>query len=166
MREKSFRSFVACFFLLLVFRPGAARAPLAFHPGAVRAQDPWVEVRSQHFAVVSDAGEERARDVAAMLETIREVYVQALPDVPPQGGPPLEVFALKDRDGLQELLPQYADRDPRQLPLGVYIATTDKDFIVLLESAEGENPFETVFHEYFHSIASPLTPWAPRCCGC
>jgi hypothetical protein len=128
---------------------------------AVATQDEWVEIRSQHFAVVSDAGEERARRIAGLLEAIRQVFVNALPGVSPQEGPPLEVFAVKDNDGLQALLPQYAERDPRRMPLGVYIPTADKDFIVLLEDADTENPYEVVFHEYFHSLASPVVPWAP-----
>ncbi len=127
----------------------------------VAAQDEWVEVRSQHFAVVSNAGEERARRVAALLETIREVFGNALPSVAPQQGPPLAVFAAKNRDSLRELLPQYAEADPQRIPLGVYIRTADKNFIVLLEGARTENPYETVFHEYFHSLAFPVIPWAP-----
>lgn len=150
MRNGCRRPFVACLLLVLVF-----------HPRSTSAQDGWIEVRSPHFAVVSDAGEERARRVAAMLETIREVFTQALPAVAPREGPPLEVFAVTDQDELRELLPRFAERDPRRMPLGVYVPTTDKNFIVLLESARGENPYETVFHEYFHSLASPVIPWAP-----
>jgi len=150
MRNGCRRPFVACLLLVLVF-----------HPRSALAQDGWIEVRSPHFAVVSDAGEERARRVATMLETIREVFVRGLPGVAPREGPPLEVFAVKDQDELRELLPRFAERDRRRMPLGVYVPTADKNFIVLLESARGENPYETVFHEYFHSLASPVIPWAP-----
>ncbi len=131
------------------------------HPAGVVAQDGWIEVRSEHFAVVSNADEDDARRIAALLETIKQVYVNALPGVQPRVGPPLEVFAAKDRDTLRELLPRFAERDARNMPLGAYVRTGDKDFIVLLEDARTENPYETVFHEYFHSLATPVIPWAP-----
>lgn len=138
--------------LLFVVTPSTHSAP---------KQGEWIEVRGPHFAVVSDAGEERTRRVAGLLETIREVFLQALPGVPPRGGPPLDVFAAKNRESLRELLPQYADTDPRRMPLGVYFRTPDKSFIVLLEDADTENPYETVYHEYFHSLATPAAPGAP-----
>ena len=52
----------------------------------------WVEVRSSHFRVVSDAGEGEARRVASELEKIRSVYQLVVgPEVEP--GDPILVFA-------------------------------------------------------------------------
>jgi len=43
-------------------------ATLAAQPRQARAPDPWVEVRSPHFTVISNAGESRARSVAWQFE--------------------------------------------------------------------------------------------------
>lgn len=129
--------------------------------GATAGQDDWIEVHSDHFIVVSDAGEERARRIATQLETIRVVFLQALPGVPAAGGRPLRVFAMRDRRRMQELLPQYRDVDRLRMPVGIFLRGQDENFVVLLEDADTENPYEVVFHEYFHSLAMPLIPWAP-----
>ncbi|MGD8329207.1 MAG: tetratricopeptide repeat protein [Acidobacteriota bacterium] len=143
--------FIAASFVLVILRAASAGG----------LQENWIEVRSPHFIVMSDAGEDNARRVATLMETIREIYVQALPGVAPRDGAPLPVFAVRNRDGVRALLPQYAEFDDQRLPVGFYLRTTDKNFVVLLDSAESENPYEVVFHEYFHSLAMPAAPWAP-----
>lgn len=155
MRERSRRVVVAGCALTYLF--AAPASPTA----SQEDWGEWLEVRSPHFAVVTDAGEERGRRLAFLLEAMRQAMTQALPTVAAQEGPPLEVFAARNRGSLERLLPHYADRDRSRLPLGVYFDTADKGFIAMREDADTETPYEAVYHEYFHSLSTPVIPWAP-----
>jgi len=42
------------------------------------AADKWVEVRSPHFVVATDAGEKRGREVAQRFEQMRAIFGQLM----------------------------------------------------------------------------------------
>jgi hypothetical protein len=50
-----------------------------FLPGSARAADAWVEVKSPHFTVISDAGERAARSTAFDWEQLRIAIHSAWP---------------------------------------------------------------------------------------
>lgn len=137
---------------------------------AARAQelprlDNWVEARSPHFIVVSDAGEKKARQMAAQFERIREVYRQALPSVRVDTPAPLVIFAARNEKSFRQLLPAYWEQSDRRLarPLGMFIHGPEKNYVAVRTDATGENPYHTVYHEYFHLVTRlsfpPLPLW-------
>ena len=73
-------------------------------------EDRWLEVRSPHFVVVSNAGENSARRAAGDFERIRAVFLKALEDDRDEFEP-VVVLAVKDEEGLKELLPEYWERE-------------------------------------------------------
>ncbi len=120
--------------------------------GAADKQDTWIEVRSPHFTVVSNAGEKMARRTAGDLERIRAVFLTALPKARDDGSP-IVVLATKDQDGLKELLPQYWERKG-QRPAGVFQRGFDKHFVVLRLDGRANERYRLIYHEYFHLLAS------------
>ena len=141
----------ALFFSLLATVTLELSGPEATN-GAAKKQDTWVEVKSPHFVVVSNAGEKKARRTAGDFERIRAVFLTALPKARDDGSP-IVVLATKDQDGLKELLPQYWERKgPR--PGGVFQRGFDKHFVVLRLDGRAHERYRLIYHEYFHFLAS------------
>ena len=113
----------------------------------------WVEVRSPHFVVASNAGRRPARRTAEHFEQIRELFVQALPGRTPESAPPLEVFAVRGERTMKRLLPWYWERKDRAKPAGAFRSTASGTYaVVRVDLLEGQG-FGTVYHEYFHFLS-------------
>jgi len=151
------------------FAAFAVVAFTAFAAPALAAD--WHEVRSPHFVVISDAGEKKARDVARNFEEIRGVFRAALSSTD-EPNMPVHIFAVKSENGLKELFPQFWERDGAR-PVGVFRRAPDKYLIAVRTDldhrsdlydrstrgadrweARWENPYRTIYHEYFHLLTS------------
>src|SRR5690348_1292112 len=130
--------------------------------GVVRAAGStgWVEVRSPHFVVVSNAGDKEARKAAVQFEQIRAVFREALPARHGDAGPVVTILAVKDDKSLQELLPDYWTKGHAH-PAGLFVSAMDQFYIAVDLDAEGTNPYETIYHEYYHSQTAPYYPDMP-----
>ena len=71
--------------------------------------DTWIEIRSPHFVVVSNAEEKKARRTAGDFERIRAVFLSALEDTRDESET-VVILAVKNEDSLKELLPAYWGR--------------------------------------------------------
>jgi len=138
--------------LLILFALGlpSSRGSIsaAEHPGA------WVEVRSPHFTVASNAGEKEARRIAAQFEAIRAAFRNAFPELRVDAGKPMSVLALADADSMKEFLPDFWAAKDGVRPAGLFLGSFDKNYAVLRLDANGtgENPFHSLYHEYMHAI--------------
>jgi len=137
--------------------PGPARlcALLCALLGAVlpcHAKDSWVEVRSPHFRVISNAGEKEARRTADQFEQFREVFHSSFPTLRLDLGRPLIIFAVRNEDSLKALLPSYWEVKGHAHPAGIYASGEERDFVAVRTNIEGDNPYEVVYHEYAHAI--------------
>ncbi len=112
----------------------------------------WVEVRSPHFTVVSDAGEKQARQTADQFEQIREVFKNAFPNLRADIGKPVIIFALKNENSMKLFLPAYWEVKGHAHPAGIYIPGEDKHCAIVRTNVESENPYEVVYHEYAHAL--------------
>ncbi|MGH9575758.1 MAG: tetratricopeptide repeat protein [Candidatus Acidiferrales bacterium] len=130
--------------------------------GATRAAGSggWVEVRSPHFVVVSNAGDKDARKAAVQFEQIRAVFREALPVRQSGAGPVVTILAVKDDKSLQELLPDYWTKGHAH-PAGLFVSAMNQFYIAVDLDAEGTNPYETIYHEYYHSQTAPYYPDMP-----
>jgi len=117
---------------------------------AADRDDDWIVVKSPHFVVVSNADEGKARRAAGDFERIRAVFLNALEDSRDESEP-VVVLAVKNQDGLQELLPDYWDREgPR--PDGVFQPGYDKHFILVRLDGRARARYQLIYHEYFHLL--------------
>ena len=123
--------------------------------------DHWLEVRTQHFVVLTDTNEKQGRRVAAQLERMRSVFQLLLPTASDSPGSPIIVLALKDRKAFQAVEPQaYLAKGEVDLA-GLFMRAPDKNYILLRLDAQGEHPFATVYHEYTHFMLRNATEWLP-----
>ena len=112
----------------------------------------WLEVRTPHFVVVSNAGRRQARETAEHFEQIREIFIQALPGrVKP--GPPLRVFAVSGERTMKRLLPELWLRSDGVRPAGAFRSLPTGTQVVVRADLLGVDGYSTVYHEYFHFLA-------------
>jgi TonB family protein len=123
-------------------------------------RDAWVEVRSPNFVVVSNAGEKAARRSALQFEEIRAVFRQSLTIAGAHPTPVVTVLAVVDEASMHKLLPEYWVKD-RAHPSGLYADYVNLFFAAVELDAHGALPFQTLYHEYFHTIAVRYFPDLP-----
>jgi len=142
---------VACQLLLLVAPVIASKTP-------VFAGEPqWVEVRSPHFSVVTDAGEKRGREVAMRFEQMRAVFGSLMTKVNVNLPVPLQIVAFRNTKELRQVAPLFNGK-PIQVA-GLFQQGEDRSFITLDMSVE--NPWQVVFHEYAHQLLNGNLKMAP-----
>jgi Flp pilus assembly protein TadD len=124
------------------------------------ASSGWVEVDSPHFVIVSNAGDKDARKAAIQFEQIRAVFREALPATQKNEGPVITIIAVKDDKSLGELLPEYWAKGHAH-PAGMFESSMNQFYIAIELDAQGPNPYETIYHEYYHSLTMPYYPDLP-----
>src|ERR1700678_478406 len=121
----------------------------------------WLEVRSQHFTVVTNANEKAGRRIADQFERMRSVFQTACAHLSIDNGSPIIVLAIKDDNGFLALEPQ-AYLAKGQLKLGgLFLLAPDKNYILMRVDAEGPHPYAVVYHEYTHLLLSKSEEWLP-----
>ena len=130
-------------------------------PARAADHDAWVEVDAPNFRVISNAGAKRAEQVAVQFETIRAVFRSALEVASEHPSPLITVLAVKDEKGLSELLPEYWATKGHTHPAGIYFGALNKTYVALRLDTEDSGAYETIYHEYYHSLTVPYLPGAP-----
>lgn len=128
------------------------------------ADQPWVEVSSSHFSVVTDAGEKRGREVAMRFEQMRTAFGVIFKKVNVNTAP-LEIVAFRSSKELRNVAPLYEGK-PITIS-GLFLGggrsqknnAEDRQYIALDLSAE--DSWGTVFHEYAHLLINSNFPPAP-----
>ena len=125
-----------------------------------RAAEPWVEVRTPHFVVASDAGEKEARRIGRRFEEIRAVFTQVWPWARVDPVRPVVIVAVRDEKGLRAFLPGYWERKEGVRPAGVFLDAAHRHYVALRTDTtdvppgarEAVNPFHVLQHEYVHAV--------------
>src|SRR5262249_11841453 len=115
----------------------------------------WIEIRSPHFVVVSNANERDAGLVATQFEVIRAVLLKHLANIPADNQP-VVIVAAKDQATLRPLLPEWMTKKGAAHRTGLFRNGPDKSYVGLeLDislNREAYVPFEPIYHEYFHYL--------------
>lgn len=121
-------------------------------PALARDNDTWIEVRSPHFTVVTDAGDHDGRQVADQFERMRWLFQQVFPRASVDPATPIVVVAFRNRKGMEAVEPPaYLGRNALQLG-GLFARTQDKNYILVrldVEDPDG-HPYAIVYHELTH----------------
>ena len=126
------RCFRRCLFLLLV--AGAVLPALAADNAS------WIEIRSPHFSVLTDAGEQRGRDAALRFEQIRAAFGVLFQRMQVNLSTPLEIIAFRDAKEMRAVSPVW---ERKTLTVaGLFQPGADRNFIVIDLSA-GKLPFSS-----------------------
>ena len=145
-----------------------ASALLAFTclltPHPVRAAaDAWVEVRSPHFIVISNAGEKRARNMAWQFEQVQALLRRLWPWATGSFDRPLLVYAVKDERSMRMLAPEYWERRGGVQPTSVFVTAPDAHYISLRTDVKMDsidtNPYRSSYWSY---VALTLTSSIPH----
>ncbi len=117
----------------------------------------WVQVRSRHFRVVSDAGEGQARAVAQRFEQMRAIFGTMFHRNSLNSPVPLEIVAFRSQDEFMRYVPMWKGK-PVSLT-GFFQGSDDQNFIGIEMSSS--DPFGTVCHEYVHLLLRENFPAMP-----
>jgi len=90
---------------------------------------PWREIHSTHFTVITDAGENRGREVALRFEQMRTEFAILLSKDRLNQSIPLTILALNNDQAYYQLAP-LRQGQPIDVP-GFFLPGEDQDFIVL-----------------------------------
>ena len=105
--------------------------------------NPWLEIHSAHFTVITDAGDKKGREVALRFEQMRAVFASIFNKDHLNQPLPLTIVALKNDDSYYKLAPLH-NGQPIDVP-GFFLRGEDQDFIAL-NLAEPE-PWRAVAHD-------------------
>ncbi|MCU1241064.1 MAG: hypothetical protein JWO71_1790 [Candidatus Acidoferrum typicum] len=122
---------------------------------AFGASDPnqgWIEVRSPHFVVASNAGEKEARRIADQFEQIRSLFHTAFASLRVDPAQPVLILAAKNENTMKMLLPEAWEVKGHVRPAGLYQQGEDKHYVIVRLDSEGANPFHSLYHEYTHAL--------------
>jgi tetratricopeptide (TPR) repeat protein len=117
--------------------------------GAIEA---WVEVRSAHFVVASNAGEAEARRIAAEFERVRSIFHAAFPKFRVDPAQPIVILAARDEITMKTIAPDEWEGERHIRPAGLFHSDGEKDYVLLRLDAEGTSAFHTIYHEYTHAL--------------
>lgn len=127
---------------------------------ALSSEPEWMEIRSPHFSVVTDAGERRGRDAALHFEQMRAVFGAIMVKAKVTTPTPLQIVAFRNTKEMRQFAPLFKGK-PTQVA-GLFEGNSDRSFILLDMSVE--EPWRVVFHEYAHQLLNGNTnasvqPW-------
>jgi tetratricopeptide (TPR) repeat protein len=113
----------------------------------------WMEVRSEHFVVASNAGEREARRIAEQFEHARSLFHNLFPDLKVDPLQPISVVAARDEATMRLFTaPEDWEGADHIHPAGLFHSDGEKDYVILRLDAEGTTAFHTVYHEYTHAL--------------
>jgi tetratricopeptide (TPR) repeat protein len=101
----------------------------AGYPASAASEPPWLEIRSAHFTVITDAGEKKGREVALRFEQMRAVFANLLTKERLNQSVPLTILAFKNDKSYYQVAP-LRQGQPIDVP-GFLLPGEDQDFIVL-----------------------------------
>lgn len=111
-------------------------------PGAIEDQE-WIEVTSEHFTLLSNAGEKRTAELARDLERFRAVVSKITGSVNVEPKIPTRIYVL---DGLFHLFA------PKQNIAGYLASTSRANYIAIDARNRSIGARGIIYHEYVHFL--------------
>ncbi len=146
MRARRFALLFAGFVLLSAF--------------ANASDKPWIEIRSPHFRILTDGSEKDGRRVAREFEQMRYVFSAWFEHFRLDSGAPLTIFAVRNENSAKELAPaQWKNKGVSFA--GFYQQSWEKQYAIVRLDEDTPGAFQTVYHEYAHSIIHMNLHWIP-----
>jgi hypothetical protein len=122
-------------------------------------QSPWLEIRSAHYTVITDAGDKKGREVALRFEQMRAVFATLLMKERLNEPVPLTILAYKNDKTYYQSAPLRKGQ-PIGVP-GFFVPGEDHNFIVL--NLFEPEPWRAVAHEFAHLLLNynypPVQGW-------
>src|ERR1051325_4608298 len=124
--------------------------------------EPWIEIKSPHFVVVTNANDKQGRGVAGQFERMRSVFHTAFPKLAIDSFAPITVVAVKDEKNFKALEPEaYLAKGSLKLG-GLFIRGSEKNYVLArLDTSGYEHPYAIIYHEYTHLLTSKASEYMP-----
>jgi tetratricopeptide (TPR) repeat protein len=133
---------------------GLALILLVAPSNLLAAERAWNEVRSDHFVVVSDAGEKSARALLWELEQFRASIKSFWPWAHVDPDRPILVLAARDEAAMKALAPQYWEQKGAIRPAAVFQTGPQRHYIALRADLKVDdkggviNPYHSAYWSY------------------
>ena len=130
-----------------------AMAVAAFAIADVEAADDWIEVKSPHFTLTSNAGERSTRKLAWQLEQMRGAMTALWSWMKPDLNKPLSVIVLKDEISMREFAPEFWEKRGGVRPASLWVSGPDQHYLAIRTDVEGDdtitlNPYHSAYFSY------------------
>jgi hypothetical protein len=113
-------------------------------PASAADSNPWLEIHSTHFTVITDAGEKKGREVALRFEQMRAVFATLLGKERFNQSVPLTILAFDNDKSYYQVAPLRKGQ-PIEVP-GFFLPGDDQDFIVL--SLSEDESWRAAAHDF------------------
>jgi tetratricopeptide (TPR) repeat protein len=139
----------------LVFTAALCAAPAAALP---RQGEAWMQLRTPHFTLFSNASERAARGIGLDLERLRSALSQLNPGLELTSPVPTWIYVFKNTSSFQPYRPVYQGKVKSvegffySHPYGNYVA---------INADPRDEPTEIVYHEYLHHVLGNNYPMIP-----
>ncbi len=140
MKKSSFSKIFIC--ILLLFSANIF----------ISAKDEFVIVRSKHFEFVGEVGEEKIRRKAFELETFREVFHRAFPEIIVDAPVSPTILIFKDAESFSPFKPIRENGFSDKSVSGFFQSSDEMNYIAFPIFDNGEKSSGTIYHEYFHFL--------------
>lgn len=126
---------------------------------ALAADQQWLRISSDHFIVLTDAGDKKGHEVAARFEQMRAVFGQLLMRQRLRLAEPIEIIAIRSDKDYAQIAPM-VNGDPTQAP-AFFLVGEDRVFIVL--NLFVPDSYRAIEHPFAHYLLNynypPTQPW-------
>lgn len=134
---------------------------VAFTPLALGQSSGWLQVRSPHFLVISNASEKNARQAALQFEGMRSVFQTVFPDANLDTVEPMLGLAVQDKATLRTLEPAaYLGQGQLNL-VGLFLPALERNYVLVLLNVGGIRAYGPIYHEYAHFVFGRTHQWMP-----
>jgi len=128
---------------------------------ASAAADQWIQVSSPHFTVITDTGDKQGRHILDQFERMRWLFQTLFPKTKVDPPLPIVVIAVRNQREFQTIEPAaYLSKGQVNLA-GLFLSTSDKNYVLLRLDASEEHPFASIYHEYTHLQFRDSLQWMP-----
>jgi tetratricopeptide (TPR) repeat protein len=134
--------------------------PIFLYSGNALGEQPWAEVRSPHFRVLTNGSSKDGRAVANEFEQMRSVFALRFKDDNIQSGPPLTIIATRDEATFRSLYP-FPLRSINSTVAGEFIRRWESQFAVIRLDTGTDASEAVVYHEYALSVLHAKAHWLP-----
>lgn len=125
---------------------------------AMAGEKPWIEVRSEHFRVLSDGDTKGALDIAREFEQMRAVFAAGAVNIRLDSGVPLTIFATRNAEDMAQVM---SWPKPSGMIGGLFEQGWEKQFAVVRLDLDRPGFYQPAFHEYVHTLLHSNFHWLP-----
>ena len=124
-----------------------------------KADNTWIEIKTQHFRVVTDAGEKSGRQTGERFEQMRAAFGLIFGRKTLNEPVPLTIIGFRSTKEFRQYCPIFQGKIVELS--GFFIPASDENFVAIDMSRE--ESWETVKHEYAHDLLDAnymaTAPW-------